>query len=287
MERESFKTLKIGQREFLDTYKGKGACFIIISGYDIGKVFFINKPTMIIGREEGVDIYINDPHISRRHAQVVTNDQQITLIDLKSTNGTYVNDRSIGEHKLSDGDRIKIGDVIMKFIMKDDIDTAFHEELYNLASQDGLTNIYNRMYLLKALDNLKSKKPFSLIMFDIDDFKKINDIYGHSAGDFVLREIAKIVKGLIRQDDVLARFGGEEFILLIMLNKDSAYKIAERIRKTIEDYEFVFGNEKIKCTISAGVFCIENFGMSTFQWIEAVDKLLYEAKRQGKNRVCC
>ncbi|MCM8773497.1 MAG: diguanylate cyclase [Candidatus Omnitrophica bacterium] len=287
MERESFKTVKIDQREFLDTYKGKGACFIIISGYDIGKVFFINKPTMIIGREEGVDIWINDQHISRRHAQVVTNGQQITLIDLRSTNGTYVNDLSIEEHKLSDGDRVKIGDVIMKFIMKDDIDTAFHEELYNLASQDGLTNIYNRMYLLKALENLKSKAPFSLIMFDIDDFKKINDIYGHNAGDFVLREIAKIVKGLIRQEDVFARFGGEEFILLVMLNKDIAYKIAERIRKTIEDYEFVFGNEIIKCTISAGVFCVENFGMSTFQWIEAVDKLLYEAKRQGKNRVCC
>ncbi|MCM8756461.1 MAG: GGDEF domain-containing protein [Candidatus Omnitrophica bacterium] len=286
-EGDIFKTVKIKQKKDETTgKKGKGACVIIISGPDLGKVFFIDKPFMIIGREEGVDIHLNDPHVSRRHAQIVSRGEEVMIIDLKSTNGTFVNEQRIEQKVLQDEDRILVGDIALKFIFKDDVETAFHEELYQLASHDGLTQIYNKMYFLKTLEEWKAKKPFSLIMFDIDYFKQINDTYGHSVGDFVLKEIAKIVKSVIRQEDIFARFGGDEYVILMDATKEIAINVAERIRYLIEKHIFIFEGKEVRCTISGGIFYLDDFTKTVLQWIESVDKLLYKAKSEKRNKFC-
>jgi len=289
-ESDFFKTqkvkLKTGKTE-LD--KGKKACLIIISGPDMGKVFFITKANVVIGREKDVDIELNSPNVSRRHARIISKEDKITILDLKSTNGTFVNLESVSDSEpriLLDGDRISFGNINTKFLYKDDIETVYHEELYQLASHDGLTDVYNKMYFLKTLEDRRQKKPLSLIMFDIDFFKKINDAFGHSAGDSILKELSKIVKSTIRQEDVFARFGGEEFIILMGQELEIASNVAERIRTLVEKHKFIFAKNEITCTISIGVFCVKDFNAPIEQWIECVDKLLYKAKTTGRNKIC-
>jgi len=289
-EPDFFKTQKVKiELGKTDVKKGKKACLIIISGPDMGKVYFIDKPSVVIGREEDADIWINSPHVSRKHAQIISKEDKIALLDLKSTNGTFVNLDPVSDTEqkiLMDGDKILFGNINTKFLCKDDIETAYHEELYQLASHDGTTDVYNKMYFLKALEENRHKKPLSLIMFDIDFFKKINDTFGHLAGDFILKEMVKLVKSTIRGEDMLARFGGEEFVILMEKELDTASRVAERIRVLVEEHKFIFAKSEINCTISLGVYCIKDFGAPIEQWLESVDKMLYQAKNSGRNKVC-
>lgn len=287
---EFFRTqkLKMPPHEF-SKGEGKKACLVIISGSNMGKLFLIHKKSTVIGRAEDADIRIDEFHVSRKHAQIISEKNQVFIRDLKSTNGTYVNFKPVSDTEqriLIDGDKILIGNINAKFLFRDDTEAAFQEELYELASHDGLTDAYNKVYFLKALEERRGKKLISLIMFDLDFLKKINDTYGHPAGDLVLKELVEIVKGMIREEDVFARYGGEEFIILMERKKETACGIAERIRKTVEAHKFVFREKEISCTVSLGVLGVSDFNTPISQWIESVDKLLYKAKAAGRNKTC-
>ena len=198
----------------------KEACLVVIYGMDLGKKFNLNQSALTIGRSSKSDVQVDQESVSRSHAKIINTGKTIILRDLGSTNGTYVNDELIDEYVLRDGDFIKIGRTIFKFLSGNNIENAYHEEIYRLTTIDGLTQIYNKRYFLETLEREISRahryrRELSLIMFDIDHFKKINDTYGHLAGDYVLKQLAQVIKSRIRREDIMARYGGEEFAIIL------------------------------------------------------------------------
>jgi len=124
-------------------------------------------------------------------------------------------------------------------------------------------------------------------MFDIDHFKRINDVHGHLAGDFVLKELARIVQQRIRRDEVFARYGGEEFsIILPETSLDGAVSLAETLRQKVEEHTFAFQADAIKVTISIGAATLDEADKVANDLIKRADELLYQAKNSGRNRVC-
>jgi two-component system cell cycle response regulator len=269
---------------------GKDACLVVIYGLELGRKFNLESPNVIIGRSSKSEIQIDQESVSRNHAKIINTGKSIILRDLGSTNGTYVNDQLIDEYVLRDGDFIKIGRTIFKFLSGGNIENAYHEEIYRLTTVDGLTQVFNRRYFLEQLDREVSRakryrRELSLILFDIDHFKQINDNFGHLAGDYVLKQLATVVKGKIRREDILSRYGGEEFaIVLPEIDAPNAISLAEKIRKIVEKAPFKFEDTKISVTVSVGVAtCGE--GDDAASLIKRTDEKLYEAKGAGRN--CC
>lgn len=273
-----------------DRTKRRDACLVMIYGMDLGRKYGLDSSTISIGRSSRSNIQIDQDSVSRQHAKIINNGKAILLRDLGSTNGTYVNDELIDEVALRDGDFVKIGRTIFKFLSGDNIESAYHEEIYRLTTVDGLTQIFNRRYLLEQLDREVSRakryrRALSLILFDIDHFKQINDTSGHLAGDYVLKQLATVVQGKIRREDLLARFGGEEFaIVLPEIDAENAVLFGEKVRKIIEKASFKFEDTKLQVTVSVGVSATEeNDDASSL--VKRTDAKLYEAKVAGRNCV--
>jgi two-component system cell cycle response regulator len=230
--------------------------------------------------------------VSRNHAKLIAQDKKVMIQDMGSTNGTYVNDEQAqGELQLRNGDLIKIGRTIFKFIAGGNIETAYHDEIYRLTTVDGLTQIFNRRYFEETLDREISRcnrygRELSLVLIDIDNFKRINDTYGHLAGDYVLKHLASTVRTKIRREDIFARFGGEEFaVLLPELDHKQAANVAEKTRKLVEKQTFKFDNQAITVTISLGVATFSEGQRDGTELVKAADARLYQAKQAGRNRV--
>src|SRR6185295_10150347 len=230
--------------------------------------------------------------VSRKHAHLEQRGTIWFAVDDNSTNGTYVNDDQIvREIKLSNGDRIKIGPTIFKYLSGQDVEAQYHEEIYRMTIIDGLTQAHVKRYLMESLEKemiraRRHARDLSFIMFDIDHFKKINDFHGHLAGDFVLKELARIVQSRIRRDEVFARYGGEEFaIILPETNMEGAKALADGLREKIESSRFVFQGDNIPVTVSIGVAILTENDKTALDLIRSADGKLYEAKRSGRNRV--
>jgi diguanylate cyclase (GGDEF)-like protein len=270
----------------------KEAALVVIYGNDLGRKFNLNQPSIVIGRSSKCDLQIDQESVSRSHAKLVNTGKTIILRDLGSTNGTYVNDELIDEYVLRDGDFIKLGRTIFKFLSGGNVENAYHEEIYRLTTVDGLTQIYNKRYFLETLEREISRahryhRDLALIMFDIDFFKTVNDSHGHLAGDSVLKQLAAVLKGRIRREDIMARYGGEEFaIILPEIGLANAMVFAEKVRKIIEKTAFKFEEQKIPITVSVGVAQVGPAVQSTLEFIKAADDKLYVAKQEGRNRVC-
>ncbi len=283
----------------------KEACLVVINGLDLGRKYALNQSSILIGRSSKTDIQIDQDSISRNHAMLLNDGSRYLARDLGSTNGTYVNDQQITEHALIDGDQIRVGRTIFKFLMGSNIESAYHEEIYRLTTQDSLTQIYNKRYFLENLEremsrSLRYGRELALAIFDIDYFKKINDTYGHLTGDFVLKQLATRIARQIRRDDVFARYGGEEFIILLPeLDKVRAARMAEKIRRLVAAEPFHFDKATIPVTISIGVASLqehvarlgteeaarEEAEPNTMGLIKLADDRLLEAKRTGRNCV--
>jgi two-component system cell cycle response regulator len=269
-------------------------CLRQISGRSIGKKFPLKKGSNILGRDPGLEICIQDSSISRRHAEVVLHeDKRLSIIDLNSTNGVYLNDEKIKNVIIDAGCIIRFGGVVFKYISGGDIEAVYHDELHNLANLDGLTGIYNRKYLMDYLSNeFKRCKnlsvPLSFILFDLDHFKNVNDTYGHLAGDYVLKETSKIISStVLRSNDIFGRYGGEEFSVILGETPIlRSTEIAERIRHAVANHNFEYDGKKLPITISIGVSSITDSTQSYEELIAETDKLLYKAKSNGRNKVC-
>ena len=258
----------------------------------LGKRFVLDTTPIRIGRGAENHIVLEGDSVSRRHAHLEQRGQMWWAVDDGSTNGTYVNDDQIArEFGLTNGDRIKVGPTIFKYLSGADVEAQYHEEIYRMTIIDGLTQAHVKRYLLEALEKeiiraRRHVRELAFMMFDIDHFKKINDHHGHLAGDFVLKELAKIVQGRIRRDEVFARYGGEEFaIVLPETNLEGARALAEGLREKIEMSRFVFQGDSIPVTVSIGVAILGETDKSALDLIRNADGKLYEAKRGGRNRV--
>ncbi len=267
------------------------ACLVVIYGPELGKRAALGPGTFEIGRSSRADLPIDQESISRQHARITFDGDRHVIEDLGSTNGTFVNDQNLKRSPLKDGDQVKLGRSILKYMSGDNIEANYHEEIYRLMTMDALTQTHNRRYFNEALEreyqrSLRYRRALSLVLFDIDHFKKINDTYGHVAGDSVLRQLARVVKPRLRQQDVLARVGGEEFsVLLPEVEPEGALVAAEKVRRLVESARFLVDEKEFGCTVSVG---IASFGAQTTSpqmLYESADKNLYEAKRGGRNRV--
>ncbi len=268
----------------------KVASLVQIYGPNLGQRYILDKPEVTIGRDESCNIVLNNDHVSRTHARILVSERGVEFEDMKSTNGSLVNDREVKRVVLISGDIIKIGSLMLKFLPEGSAEALYHEEIYRLTINDALTDIPNRRHFDDFLDRefaraRRHNRPLSLMLFDIDHFKKVNDQFGHLAGDYVLRKLAGTVQKMVRREELLARYGGEEFgVVLSETDIEKAARFGEKIRSTIERTKFTFDSRTIKVTASIGVSTLKA-SMSRESFVHAADQALYQAKQKGRNRL--
>jgi diguanylate cyclase (GGDEF)-like protein len=270
------------------------AYLVVLAGASVGEMYKIEGDKTVIGRGQKAQIRLLDDGISREHAQLVLINDRIVLQDLGSTNGTYCNGLKVEANKeLVDGDKILVGSTtILKFTYHDNLDEIFQKQMYESALRDGLTKAFNKKYFTDRLESeftfaIRHVSPLTLVLFDIDHFKKVNDTYGHQAGDYVLSEIATLLTGALRAEDVFARYGGEEFAV-ICRGSDlmQGQVVAERMRKAVEGNKFVFEGTHIPLTISVGVAGLPDPAVKdAAELVSLADQALYKSKHGGRNRV--
>lgn len=266
------------------------------AGY-VGRQWPIDNSDIIIGRSMTSTIFIDDKSVSKSHAKLTFSLGEVSVIDLDSTNKTIVNNIQIQPFvpkKLGHNDQVKIGNVLFKFLEQGSIESVAHHNMHEKSEKDQLTQIWNKGALLnKGPEFFKRAKllevPLSLLVFDLDHFKKINDNFSHQAGDYVLKEVASIIQNkLIRADDYFARFGGEEFVVILFgSNITQAEEIGERIRSTVEKFDFIFQGQKLPVTLSIGISFQEATTTSFDEMFSKADSALYASKNSGRNRVTC
>lgn len=270
----------------------RSACVVVIHGEAVGKRLDIGDREVIVGRSAQADLHIPHTSISRRHCALWRDGDRYRLRDLGSTNRTRVNEVQVEQCELNDGDHIVLGDCILKFISHSSVEARYHEEIYQLATHDALTGLFNRRQFSELLDAEAARghrrEPRSvLVILDVDHFKRINDRFGHLEGDGVLRQLADILRGHVRVGDVLARIGGEEFAVLMPdTDLDQATQFAERVRASVEAAVFAPGGEPQPMTVSLGLAALNTDRLLRSEWMRAADRALYAAKEGGRNRVC-
>ena len=271
----------------------RSACVVVIHGEGLGRRADIGDAPVLVGRSSESDLVIAHNSVSRAHCRIWREGNGYRIRDLGATNTTRLNDRRIeGEATLADGDQVTVGESILKFISQDSVEASYHEEIYQLATHDALTELYNRRHFIEMADKeiaraMRHQRPLSLCIVDVDLFKPVNDRYGHISGDEVLRRIAGLLRGHARSDDLAARIGGEEFALLLSeCDATAATAFAERLREAVAATTFVLGGEPQRITISIGIAELAPERAERTALMAAADAALYRAKDEGRNRVC-
>jgi two-component system cell cycle response regulator len=270
----------------------KRAQLVVLAGSNVGEMYNL-QGSLLIGRGRDADIRIQGDGISRGHARLKVAPDGVHFEDLGSTNGSFVNGERVERALLQDGDKIQLGTAtILRFTYQDEIDEDFQRQMFESASRDALTQIYNKRFFVERLNSefayaMRHKALLSLILFDIDHFKRVNDTYGHLAGDYVLATLAKAVSPMIRSEDTFARYGGEEFVIMSRsTDPPSASVVSERVRQHVERHKFEYEGQRINVTVSLGMAGMPHPEIKAPEDLLArADKALYEAKNAGRNRV--
>ncbi|MCP3666460.1 MAG: GGDEF domain-containing protein [Gammaproteobacteria bacterium] len=264
----------------------------IISPAESAAQFLLGDNPILIGRSDEADITIVDNRISRIHCRIEKNAQGILITDLNSTNGCVINGAEIKTAYLPLSGRLQLGDTVLKVEYKSSGEIHQEEQLRQAATVDQLTGIHNRQWIMTHAQHLveehqRRQLPLAVVMLDIDFFKGINDRYGHPCGDHVLREVAHRLSAGKRKSDLLGRYGGEEFIMLLAETTASeAFALCDRLRLAICDFSVEYKDESIDTSVSIGIFAAPNRSTFPFQQLtEFADTALYQAKQQGRNRV--
>jgi diguanylate cyclase (GGDEF)-like protein len=249
--------------------------------------------TLEIGRSPTVGISLPEVmSISRKHARLRYAGPAVTIEDLGSTNGTYVNGVPVkGKSALKSGDRFQTAAVHFKFLHEQDVENAYHFAIYELMMRDGLTEIFNkRKYEEEAQREfaraVRHRRPLSLVLFDLDEFKRVNDSYGHLCGDFVLKQVASRARELLRPEQVFARVGGDEFAILAPeTGLAGAEALAGKLRDLVASLDYHYGESQIPVNCSFGVAELDEQMALPQDLYEAADRALFQSKRGGRNRV--
>ena len=271
----------------------EGAAVLVqIYGDALGRRYVLTDDKITIGRDDSNDIVLQDENVSRFHAEIRVDGESVSLVDKGSTNGSRVNDQEITTQTLESGDLLHIGSFILKYLRSEDPESLYHEEIYRMTIIDGLTEVANRRRLEEFLDRelagaQRHGRALSVAVIDADHFKNVNDKYGHIAGDFVLRKLASVIQGIIRRDELLARYGGEEFVVVMpSTSLDQGAMLGEKIRALVESTAFEFEDRHIPVTVSVGVATLRESVQTVDSFIHLADEALYQAKEDGRNRVC-
>ena len=270
------------------------ACLVQIypTGPHMGSRYALSEGSFVLGRDAASNIALADEAVSRHHAILRFDGGGYQVTDLTSTNGTFVNDVRVASQKLRDGDYLRLGTHIFRFLASGNLEAQYHEEIYRLTIIDALTGTFNKRFFLEHLDQEVARsarfgRPLSLLMLDIDWFKAVNDRLGHLGGDHALREVAACIRKSLRREDLFARYGGEEFgVVAPETPGGQAVILAERLRESVARHTFRYGEEDFQVTISLGVGSVaDDQPLAATQLIRQADEKLYQAKQAGRNRV--
>ena len=248
----------------------------------------LEKGTVILGRGQDADIRMDDELVSRKHCALTFDGVNVSVRDLGSTNGTFVDGTPIGECKLEDHNRLQIGKMVLKVDFKDASEEAFDRELYEAATMDPLTKISNRRtFMDRSLGELalarRNNYYIHAIMVDADHFKRVNDTYGHDNGDVVLRHFGELINRYVDARFIAGRFGGEEFILLFDgMTAEEAYGLLDRLRREFGEIRYDFCKESV--TFSSGIVTITS-PLTFKKMFTLVDQALYHSKENGRNQI--
>jgi two-component system, cell cycle response regulator len=269
-------------------------CLVVIHAPQrrlLGAHLPLARAEVTLGRDAGCDLVLDAEDVSRRHARVRADGSGHQLEDLGSTNGTFVGGERVASHPLVAGDLVRLGSVVLKYLAGDDLEALYHAELKRLSQEDPLTGIAHKgtFHETLAREVARARRhghPLSVAMLDVDHFKAVNDRFGHLAGDQVLRDLADLVRPLVRAEQLLARVGGEELALLlpdVPLEKGALF--AEKVRYLVEAHASVFQGERITVTVSIGLAALQPGDLAPEALLARADARLYDAKREGRNRV--
>ncbi len=282
-----------------DGHTGSGISIVVavVNGVeaDFGKVFRFSDSSISVGRAGENLLTLNDARVSGHHCLIGINEVddmgQIYIEDLDSTNGTFVNGESVKRRILKSGDKISLGETVLKFTINDEVEEKYLQKLFNLASIDSLTGLFNKRHMLRELETqariaARNGRTFSVLLLDIDKFKQLNDTYGHVAGDEYLHNLAVNINLSLREQDIAGRFGGEEFIIILPETMiEGSVRVAERLRINVENSEVISNGNSIKTTISLGIAQYGVHDTAVRGLLEKADEALYKAKNGGRNQV--
>ena len=271
----------------------KPAALLVVGGELNGTIFDLDATEVSCGRSAETNIPLEFNGISRKHFILKDNGETFVVEDAGSKNGTFLNNKKIeAPTPLQKGDMIKLGAVALKFLPKGDPERLTYDKLNHEANTDRFTGCYNKTYFNNRIDlEVKKSKvtgdPLTLIVFDLDHFKVLNDNDGHDAGDYVLKELSTLIrKNGVRENDVFARYGGEEFVILLpKTNLKQAFEIAERLRRLIQDHNFTYDGKKLPVTASIGVADYRQGVNTGTDLFKRADGAVYKAKEGGRNQV--
>jgi two-component system, cell cycle response regulator len=270
----------------------------MLTGPTPGAVHPVKDGALTIGRDETLPWHIPDRGVSSQHARIIHEDGAFAVEDLDSTNGTFLNGRRISQvERLRDGDRIQLGEnTLIRVSLEDATEHNASQQAYDSAVRDPLTGVYNRGHLEAVLVAefayaARHKTVLSVIFTDLDHFSRVNNTYGHQAGDQVLRVVAQAMRATVRTEDVVARYGGEEFVMVARgIDLNGAIAMAERVRQVIERQEISVPGTSAPIKITASLGVASHEAATTYDNVQslvaAADRAVYRAKSEGRNRVC-
>ena len=270
------------------------SCLVVLRGPELGKRIVLSSTVLSIGRSSDCDLPIRVSSVSRRHCQIEIRAGRTFVRDLGSTNGTRLNGFSVPPNEdfvMEGGDLLQVGDCVLKYLDGGSVETRFHEEVYRQVVVDGLTQVHNRRFFIEFLEKEISRcrrhtRCLSMLLIDIDHFKRVNDEIGHTAGDEVLRRVASCLAGHARREECLARYGGEEFAMLLPeSNAESARQLATRLCRSVEALNPEVEGQTISITVSIGLAEWDPSMRTVEDLVRAADTRLYEAKDAGRNRI--
>jgi two-component system, cell cycle response regulator len=271
-------------------------CLIVYSGPEAGLPFDLEPGTFTIGRAPACELMLDSPGISRRHAELLVAERSVTVRDLGSVNGTFVNEKRIAEPvQLAGGDLLRFGVLVCRFYESQSLEAALHDRIYRMATVDAATEVFNRRYLFDALRRemrlaRRHERELALVCVDLDHFKHVNDRWGHPAGDAVLRDSAAMMRSALQGAGTLGRLGGEEFaVVLPGAALETARAVAQRLCDAVAAHPFVVAGGATptvhRQTLSAGVAALTPDMDEPTALLSAADRQLYAAKEGGRNRV--
>src|SRR5260370_20833978 len=256
------KTRSSSARPLLGT-GARTACLVEIHGPNLGRTYELEAGRAIVGRAPESAIVIDLDSVSRRHCTLRVHRSGFSIRDEGSTNGTFVNDRrGTPERDLRSGDLLRVGSVVLKFLSDDassGLEARYHDSVYRLTITDGLTQVFNRRYLVDFIEREMARcsrhgRPLSLVLLDVDRFKAVNDTHGHLAGDSVLRELASLLRPRVRREECLARYGGEEFCMVLPeAGRDAALRRGDQLRERCEQHASAFDSMPIPLPFTAPI----------------------------------
>lgn len=296
------QTLKLDFRE-IHRSSAKRPVLVILQGTPLGLTVALEKERTSIGRGSQADVVLRDDIASRLHAEIVRFENEGQCVefyinDLDSTNGTFLNgSRVTSDQLLQDGDKIKVGNHLMKFALLDEYEAEFQERLHRMTETDELTGLRSRRSLFAHLDRLitqsansDEQEPLAILMLDLDYFKRINDAHGHLVGSQTIRDVGHIIRDCVGSADLAARYGGEEYLAYILGTHEKGWEVAEQIRKRVDNHLFPASptdpTQTMHITISIGVSSFPKDGKTALDLVQKADQALYRAKLSGRNRTC-